>query len=56
MTELHWLPPAPDFRQRLRDLGADPSQAWDRTVALANRRVNFVQTNQLDEAARRLFP
>jgi len=56
MTELHWLPPIADWRPRLRALGGDPAKAWDETVALANGRINFVLTNALDEAARRVFP
>ena len=56
MTELHWLPPIADWRPRLRALGTDPAKAWDEAVALANGRINFVLTNALDEAARRVFP
>jgi FkbH-like protein len=56
MTELHWLPTIPDWRQRLRALGGEPSGAWDAAVALANARLNFVLTNALDETVRRLLP
>ena len=56
MTDLHWLPTIPDWRPRLRALGADPANAWEEAVALANGRINFVLTNALDEAARRTFP
>ena len=56
MTDLHWLPPIADWRPRLRALGADPANAWEEAVALANGRINFVLTNALDEAARRTFP
>jgi FkbH-like protein len=56
VTDLHWLPTIPDWRQRLRGLGGDPSHAWDSLVALANARLNFVLTNALDETVRRLFP
>src|SRR5580698_1909235 len=56
MTDLHWLPTIPDWRQRLRALPADPATAWDNAVALANSRLNFVLTNALDETVRRLFP
>jgi len=62
VTELHWLPTIADWRPRLRALGADPGKAvdpgkaWDEAVALANGRINFVLTNALDEASRRLFP
>jgi FkbH-like protein len=56
MTELHWLPTIPDWRQRLRTLAADPGTAWDNAVALANARLNFVLTNALDETVRRILP
>jgi FkbH-like protein len=56
MTELHWLPTIPDWRQRLRSLQADPSAAWDNAVALANARLNFVLTNALDDTIRRILP
>ncbi|HEX2940195.1 MAG TPA: HAD-IIIC family phosphatase [Rhodopila sp.] len=56
MTELHWLPTIPDWRQRLKDLPADPATAWDKAVALANARLNFVHTNNLDEIVRRILP
>ena len=56
MTDLHWLPTIPDWRQRLRALAADPATAWDKAVALANARLNFVLTNALDETIRRMLP
>ena len=56
MTDLHWLPTIPDWRQRLRTLPADPATAWDNAVALANARLNFVLTNALDETLRRVLP
>jgi FkbH-like protein len=56
MTELHWLPTIPDWRQRLKALPADPASAWDDAVALANARLNFVLTNALDETVRRILP
>ncbi len=56
MTELYWLPSVPNWRQRLRALTADPTNAWDAAVALANARVNFVLTNALDETVRQLLP
>jgi FkbH-like protein len=56
MTELHWLPSLPDWRQRLKALPADPVVAWDTAVALANARLNFVLTNALDETVRRMLP
>ncbi|MEA2727856.1 MAG: hypothetical protein QOF70_2331 [Acetobacteraceae bacterium] len=56
MTDLHWLPTIPDWRQRLRALPADPEIAWDNAVALANARLNFVLTNALDETVHRMLP
>jgi FkbH-like protein len=56
MTDLHWLPAFPDWRQRLRTLAADPATAWDNAVTLANTRLNFVLTNALDETIRRILP
>ena len=56
MTDLHWLPAMTDWRQRLKALPADPAAAWDTAVALANVRLNFVLTNALDEAVRRIMP
>ena len=56
MTDLHWLPIIPDWRQRLRALPDHPATAWDNAVALANARLNFVLTNALDETIRRLLP
>jgi FkbH-like protein len=54
MTDLHWLPTIPDWRQRLRALPASPATAWDNAVALANARLNFVLTNALDETLRKI--
>ncbi len=56
MTDLHWLPTIPDWRQRLRSLASDPDTAWDNAVALANARLNFVLTNALDETVRKVLP
>src|SRR3954462_14473573 len=56
MTELHWLPALPDWRQRLKALAANPATAWDNAIALANARLNFVLTNALDETVRRILP
>jgi FkbH-like protein len=56
MIDLHWLPAISNWRERLRMLPADPSTAWDNAVALANARLNFVQTNALDETIRRVLP
>lgn len=56
MTDLHWLPTYSDWRPRLRALPADPAGAWDKAVALANARLNFVLSNALDEMVRRVLP
>ena len=53
MTDLYWLPTVPDWRDRLRALPDDRAAAWEQAVALANARLNFVQTNNLDDALRR---
>ena len=55
MPELTWLPPIDDWRPRLRDLAQDNGGAWDKAVALANTRLDFVRTNALDETLRRAF-
>ena len=54
MTQLNWLPAFPDWKQRLKALPDDPAAAWDAAVGLANCNINFVQTNALDEALRRV--
>lgn len=56
MTTLHWLPPADDWRQRLKTLADNPGSAWEDAVALAGTRLDFVATNALDTMGRRLWP
>jgi FkbH-like protein len=56
MTDLHWLPDVPDWRQRLKAAAVKQDAAWDEYVALANARLNFVLVNALDETVRRRFP
>ncbi len=54
MTELHWLADIPDWRARMRALpDLPPAAAWDAAVALANARIDFVRTGQLDAMLRR---
>jgi FkbH-like protein len=53
MPELTWLPPIEDWRPRLREVAQEPVGAWDKAVALANTRLDFVRTNALDEMLRR---
>lgn len=51
-AELHWLPPHPDFRAGLlaakNCLAADPAAGLDRVSCVANHRLDFMQTLQLD--------
>lgn len=56
VTDLLWLPEIRDWRQRVRSLPRHADGAWAEAVALANARVNFVLTNVLDEAVRRVLP
>ncbi len=56
MTDLHWLPTIPNWRERLKGLPASPATAWDNAIELANVRLNFVLTNALDETVRRILP
>lgn len=56
MTTLHWLPPADDWRQRLKTLAGHAPAAWDEAVSLAGTRMDFVATNALDATCRRLWP
>ncbi len=56
VTDLHWLPTIPDWRQRLKAIPSDSADVWDEAVALANARLNFVLTNALDEIVRRALP
>ena len=58
MIELYWLPKIEQWRERLRRFGQGDSEiagAWDEAVALANARLDPVQTNALDTMARRAF-
>jgi FkbH-like protein len=50
MTALSWLPSISDWRPQLAVLRGDPAGAWQRGVALANTRLDFVRTNGLDQA------
>ncbi|HET6182444.1 MAG TPA: HAD-IIIC family phosphatase [Acetobacteraceae bacterium] len=55
MQPLYWLPEATDFRAALREFQADPFAAWGQAVALAGLRLDFVQTNSLDQVVRGRF-
>src|SRR5690349_252412 len=52
---LSWLPTDGDWRNRLRRWRAEGDTNWDAAVALAGARLDFVQTNALDEAVRTVF-
>ena len=54
---LGWLPTDPEWKQRVRALNdvADPLDAWARMVQLANVRLDFIATGQLDHMLRRRF-
>ncbi len=54
IPELYWLPPVRDWRASLCEV-ADAAQdgIWNAAVALANSRLDFVQTNALDAVVRR---
>lgn len=56
-ADLHWLPPAENFRAELQDAVAssDPQERWRRLVCLARRRLDLLQTGALDRAMRRAF-
>lgn len=57
MPSLDWLPECHAFRDRLRAARTLVGEAaWHELVALANHRLDFVQTGALDAAARALAP
>ena len=53
LADLYWLPATGDIAERIRQLRADRTLRWGDLVALANCRLDFVQTNQLDRALQR---
>ena len=55
MTALSWLPELQDFRPRLNALG-DAPDPWTAAIALANHRLDFLQTNALAARLSGLFP
>jgi FkbH-like protein len=55
MTELYWLPENAEWRAQLKTLSSDPELAWGQGVRLANAKLDFVKTNMLDTALRKLF-
>ncbi len=53
-TDLHWLAPTQDWKDALRGVQSSGSPAnWATLVKLANQRLDFLQTNQLDRVLRR---
>src|SRR5579863_445457 len=52
MSALSWLPPPGDFRQRLKCAQAlvDPGSRLEALAALAQTRLGFLETIQLDKA------
>ncbi len=52
--DLYWLPTAPDFSVRLKQIDHDRG-SWDELVGLANTRIDFVRTLRLDRSLRALF-
>jgi FkbH-like protein len=55
MTSLIWLPEIKDWRDRVRAIPPAPEDAWEAGVALANTRIDFIRTNALDEAVRKVI-
>ena len=57
-TGLYWLPvPPDDWRAQMKGLRTLPtSEAWNKAIALANTRLDFIQTNALDQIVRDVFP
>jgi FkbH-like protein len=54
-VDLHWFPNCPDWKQAISAIQQD-SEPWTQLVQLANKRLDFVKTNQLDHLLQRLFP
>ena len=55
--EPYWLPAIADFaaRMKLADAIEDPADAWAALVALANTRLDFIETMRLDRSLQRRF-
>lgn len=52
---LSWLPADAGWRDKLRRWRAGDDASWETAVALAGARLDFAQTNALDDAVRRIF-
>ena len=53
LVDLHWLAPSTSLSDELRRVAAAKEVSWTELVALANTRLDFVQTNRLDKALRK---
>ncbi len=54
---LDWFPDIEDFRSRLKAIRTEGSRgAWPVLTQLARSRLDFVQTNALDQVTREIFP
>jgi hypothetical protein len=52
MTALYWFDAASEWRPRLKAC-AESAEPWSAAITLANTRLDFIRTNQLDETLRR---
>ena len=52
---LSWLPADAGWRGRLRRWRSESEASWETAVSLAGARLDFIQTNALDEAVRSVF-
>jgi FkbH-like protein len=55
MSELFWLPQVPQWHQSCHAAAGAGQTSWAELVALANARIDFVQTNRLDRLLARSF-
>ena len=55
MADLYWLPQVENWRARLSALQDGGDAPWERAVALANFRLDFIRTNALDGVVQCLF-
>jgi FkbH-like protein len=55
-ADLHWLPVPARWSEEVAAARDDHDNAWPRLCQLANHRLDFVRTNQVDRLARQLLP
>lgn len=55
MSTLHWLPKDPEWKAKARAFRADAAAGWTHAMALANNRLDFIETNMLDTLLRERF-